>query len=120
MHYPYSWVIRLECNSQIASSGQKRNIPSGWVVEIKGLRAFGNAVIAGALRKDDEIMAMEMDGMRSWDNTFRLLREQLLGSNNEIDVAVGVILLHDGIFLVESRVVKVEDGGIREIEPGFR
>ena len=119
MQQPYSRIIWLECNSQVTSSGQKRNIPSRRVVEVEKLRAFGDAVIGGALCEDDEIMTMKMHGMRGWHKRFGLVCEQELAGNYKINVTSREILIHDSVFWIECRVVKVKDGRIGEIEPGY-
>lgn len=112
MQKPHSWIIRPECNGQIAALWQKRNVPSWGIVEVEGLDAGVNIVRGCALSEDDKVVAMKMNRMeclRCW----KLVRiTQVLSGNDKVDKSLSEILWDDRVKWIESAVVKIQNCGV--------
>lgn len=104
---PHSWIIGFECNGQVASTWQKRDVSSWGVVKIKCTNASIDVVRGCALSKNDKIVTVEMHRMGDWNRIFEWeIREALLG-NDKVDVALCVILRDNCVLLIERGVVEV-------------
>ena len=112
MQKPHSWIIRLECNGQIATLWQKRNVPSWGVVEVEGLDAGVNVVRGCALSEDNKVVAMKMNRMEGLSRGNLVRITQVLSGNNKVDKPLPEILWDDGVKWIESAVVKVQNCGV--------
>ena len=62
-------------------------------------------------------MAVEMNGMSKWNDDLVGRVRQVLRGDDQVDITVSVILWNHCVFLIEGGIVKVQDCGVREIEP---
>lgn len=54
-------------------------------------------------------MAVEMNRMSGWGIDFSREIREILGGDNKIDITLVVVLWNDGIFLIESCVIKIQN-----------
>ena len=122
MYQPNAWIVSFESDGQIARRlcRQKRHISSWWVVEVEGLRGVSDAIVAGALSEDNEVMAVEMDWMRCRSEALGWIFADIFASNDEVNIATIVVLVYDGVLWIPRRVAEVKNSGIGEVEPGTR
>ena len=71
MHNPQTRIIGFESNRKIPSVGQKSNVSSCRIIEVKSLCTLSEVVWSGALRQNYEVMTVKMDGVRGWYEVFR-------------------------------------------------
>ena len=112
MQKPHSWIVRPECNGQIAALWQKGNVPSWGVVEVEGLDAGVNIVRGCALSEDGKVVAMKMnrmEGLRYWKLVWIT---QVLSRYNKVDKSLCEILWNDCVEWIESGVVKIQNRGV--------
>ena len=62
-------------------------------------------------------MAVKMNGMGSWNKDLVGGRCEVLGGDDKVDITFSVVLWYHCVFLIEGGIVKVQNRGIREIEP---
>jgi len=117
-HEPYAWIVRLESQSQIATTIQQSDIPSRWIVEIE-LRNIGTIEERVLLCEDDEVVAVKMNRMSSRDLSLlsRLVRE-IRSIDNQIHIpGRKVVLPHRVERIVDvRRVLCVQDCRVTVVE----
>ena len=122
MHEPNSWIVGSEPNSQVARRlcGQKRHVSARWIVEVKGFRSRIDVVCLVALCENNKVMTVEVNWMRCRRELLIRIIEEILASDDKVDVAMAVVLVYNGVLWIECLVVEIQDGGIREIDPKKR
>lgn len=109
---PHSRIIWLERNSQIASKRQERHVPSWRILEVESLHALVDVVGCGVLSENNKVVAVQVNGMVGWGVDLGGEAGYYRGGDDEIDVALGVVLRDYGVFGVEGCVFEVQDCGV--------
>lgn len=112
MQEPDSWVIRLESNGQITSNRQKRYVPSRWIAEVEGIDAGCDVVRGCALGKNDKIVAVKMNWMIGLCRDLAREPREVGVGDDEVDIALAVVLRNNCVVRVEGRVVEIQDGWV--------
>ena len=107
MQKPHPWIIRLERDGQVASTRQKRDVSSRGVVEGKVGDACFRVVWIYALIKNNEVVAVEMDGMSDW-NVFLVVLE-ILGGDDEVNIPVTKVFRYYSVLWIKSGVIEVQN-----------
>ena len=55
--------------------------------------------------------------MSGWNDSLVGGVREVLGGDDEVDITIGEIFRNHRIFLIEGGIVKIQNRGVREIEP---
>src|ERR1700722_91569 len=125
VHQPWSRIVGLERNDQVAPFRQKSDIPARWVFELHTTPSFIKAfVFGGGLYKQSEVMPVEVDRVCQRDRSFFPRKFEFrcffFDQKDNPGIRLTVRLNNGEPRLFLPVCIKVEDCGIGEIEPKRR
>ena len=120
MNEPQSWIVGPECNGQVASTRQECYIPPWGIIEVKVVDACFYVIWGCILCQNDKVVAVEMNGMGNWNDSFVWVIRHVLGGNDKINITFVVVFGYDCVLRVESLVLKIENCWVRKIKPADR
>lgn len=96
VHEPGARVISLPSHDEVSRGGKHSGIATGRVASVEG---DGAGVGSGALCEDEEVVAVEMNGVGDGEG----------GLDDKVDPLVGLVELDDGVVVLPGGVA-VDDG----------